>query len=42
MSRGQAISCAVGLPMALLALIFLPAGSIAWPGRRRQSARSGR
>lgn len=33
MSRGQAIAYAISLPLGLLALIFLPAGSIAWrPG----------
>jgi len=33
MSRGMAVAYAVGLPMALLLLIFLPAGTIAWwPG----------
>jgi protein-S-isoprenylcysteine O-methyltransferase Ste14 len=33
MSRGAAIAYAIGLPLALLVLIFLPAGSIAWrPG----------
>jgi protein-S-isoprenylcysteine O-methyltransferase Ste14 len=33
MSRGAAIAYAVGLPLGLLALIFLPAGSIGWrPG----------
>jgi protein-S-isoprenylcysteine O-methyltransferase Ste14 len=33
MSRGAAIAYAVGLPLALLGLIFLPAGSIGWrPG----------
>lgn len=33
MSRGVAIAYAIGLPLALLLLIFLPAGTIAWwPG----------
>ncbi|WP_210162935.1 methyltransferase family protein [Pleomorphomonas oryzae] len=33
MSRSAAIAYAIGLPLALLVLIFLPAGSIAWvPG----------
>ena len=33
MSRGQAVRYAIGLPIALLALIFLPAGSLGWrPG----------
>ena len=33
MSRGKALGYAIGLPLALLALIFLPAGSIRWwPG----------
>jgi protein-S-isoprenylcysteine O-methyltransferase Ste14 len=33
MSRGQAVAYAIGLPIALLALIFLPAGSLGWrPG----------
>ncbi|WP_241161358.1 methyltransferase family protein [Pseudomonas chlororaphis] len=33
MSRGTAIAYAIGLPLALLGLIFLPAGTIAWwPG----------
>lgn len=33
MSRRTAISYAIGLPLALLVLIFLPAGTIAWrPG----------
>ena len=33
MSRGQAIAYAIGLPIALLLLIFLPAGSLGWrPG----------
>ena len=33
MSRGAAIAYAIGLPLSVLALIFLPAGSIAWrPG----------
>ena len=33
MSRGQAVGYAIGLPLALLALIFLPAGSLGWrPG----------
>lgn len=33
MSRGTAVLYAVGLPLALLALVFLPAGSIGWlPG----------
>jgi protein-S-isoprenylcysteine O-methyltransferase Ste14 len=33
MSRGAAIAYAIGLPLALLGLIFLPAGSIGWrPG----------
>ena len=33
MSRGMAIAYAVGLPLSLLVLIFLPAGSINWaPG----------
>ena len=33
MSRGKAIGYAIGLPLSLLALIFLPAGSIRWwPG----------
>jgi hypothetical protein len=32
---GQAIACAIGSPLGLLALIFLPAGSLAWlPGWR--------
>ena len=30
MSRGTAIAYAIGLPLALVALIFLPAGSIGW------------
>ncbi|AZD21869.1 Putative ESX-1 secretion system component [Pseudomonas chlororaphis subsp. aurantiaca] len=29
MSRGTAIAYAIGLPLALLGLIFLPAGTIA-------------
>lgn len=33
MSRGTAIGYAIGLPLALVGLIFLPAGSIVWwPG----------
>jgi protein-S-isoprenylcysteine O-methyltransferase Ste14 len=33
MSRGKALGHAIGLPLSLLALIFLPAGSIRWsPG----------
>ena len=33
MSRTKAIAYAIGLPLALLALIFLPAGSLGWrPG----------
>lgn len=33
MSRGKAIAYAIGLPLSLLVLIFLPAGSIGWrPG----------
>lgn len=33
MSRGTAVAYAVGLPLALLLLVFLPAGSIGWrPG----------
>ena len=33
MSRGAAIGYAIGLPLALLVLVFLPAGSIRWrPG----------
>ncbi|MGK6320741.1 methyltransferase family protein [Sphingomonas sp. DT-204] len=33
MSRGTALAYAVGLPLALLLLLFLPAGSIGWwPG----------
>jgi len=33
MSRGMAITYAVGLPLCLLVLVFLPAGSIGWrPG----------
>jgi protein-S-isoprenylcysteine O-methyltransferase Ste14 len=31
MSRTAAIAYSIGLPIALIALIFLPAGSIAWP-----------
>lgn len=33
MSRGMAVAYAIGLPLALLVLIFLPAGTLAWrPG----------
>ncbi len=33
MSRSTAIAYAIGLPLSLLGLIFLPAGTIAWrPG----------
>ena len=33
MSRGKSIGYAIGLPLTLLALIFLPAGSLGWrPG----------
>lgn len=33
MTRGKAIAYAIGLPLSLLVLIFLPAGSIGWrPG----------
>lgn len=33
MSRGKAVAYAIGLPLALLLLIFLPAGTLAWrPG----------
>ncbi len=31
MSRSAAISYAIGLPLALLALVFLPAGRLDWP-----------
>jgi hypothetical protein len=30
MSRAAAILCAIGLPLSLLALVFLPAGGIDW------------